>query len=403
MLQRPQPLGVFPYPAGLLLLPPGSSELATEAREALMAGRVPETLPADWSFFRAALEDAPARAIALLGDDDSALANYNRFVLAGSAIALSKVRQSGNRELIALAELAAYVQGATQSPPDAPGLDTELRANLMLARAAWCLERDDAGQAIAAIDDGLLACEQVSPLLGAQLAMQRAQLCATEDPEAALAAWQRACTLAADTPLHRLRADAALGYAIALHESAGDVRTTLVEAVKWYQQALHAGIDVESAPEAYALIQANLGLAYAAMPMSTQGEKLRLAVSVQAFREALKVYTRESHPEQWASVCLNMANALQYMPSGHQQENLMEAVNVYEELMTVRTRAFDPVGYARLLANQGNALAHLGMFAPSLEKLHEAHKLLHWHGEGTAAQSLLEQVERINQQIMEQA
>lgn len=96
---------------------------------------------------------------------------------------------------------------------------------------------------------------------------------------------------------------------------------------------------------------------------------------------------------------LNMANALQYLPSSHPQENLIEAVNGYEALLEVRNKALDPVGYARLLANQANALAHLGMFGPSIEKLTEARKLLSWHGEDDAASALLEQVERINAQM----
>ena len=98
---------------------------------------------------------------------------------------------------------------------------------------------------------------------------------------------------------------------------------------------------------------------------------------------------------------LNMANALQYLPSSHPQENLIEAVNAYEELLAVRNKALDPVGHARLLANQANALAHLGMFAPAIEKLTEARKLLSWHGEDDAAAAILEQVERINAQMAE--
>lgn len=77
----------------------------------------------------------------------------------------------------------------------------------------------------------------------------------------------------------------------------------------------------------------------------------------------------------------------------------MDAVTAYEELLGVRTRALDPVGYARILANQGNALAHLGIFQPAVEKLTEAHKLLHWYDEGDAAAQILEQLEAINAQL----
>ena len=64
----------------------------------------------------------------------------------------------------------------------------------------------------------------------------------------------------------------------------------------------------------------------------------------------------------------------------------MQAVEIYEELLQTRSRAEDPVGYARLLANQANALAHLGLFSQSLEKANEAYKSVHWHNEADAAE-----------------
>ncbi len=241
-------------------------------------------------------------------------------------------------------------------------------------------------------------------MLAAQLLAQLAQVYQqASDAGAAVlvTTWREAVRLAGESPLPGLRAELRLGAALALHDAAGSNKGALLEAVKLYQSALAEGITLDTDPGSYALIQNNLGLAYASMPMAEQADKLRLAVAVQSFREALKVYARETHPEAWASTMLNMANALQYLPSSHPAENLAQAVETYEELLAVRTKALDPVGHARLLANQGNALAHLGIFAPALEKLTEAYKLLHWHGEGALAASILEQVERINAQVAE--
>ena len=53
-------------------------------------------------------------------------------------------------------------------------------------------------------------------------------------------------------------------------------------------------------------------------------------MAAQSLRSALKVYTREDYPEQWASVQLNLANSLVYTPSHHQADNLDEAVELYE-------------------------------------------------------------------------
>lgn len=397
MLTRPQPIGIFPFPAGLLLLPASDSPSAAPAREALMQGAMPDEWPAEWRFFERALldeRDVALRALSALDDD---VAAYNRFVIAGDADALQTARHSANTDVRALAELAAFVQGASDHAPTAAGLDGELAAVVHLAQAAWHLERDESQPAAAILAIGISASRAPSPVLAAQLQAQRAQVLPSANE--AIGAWQEALQLSNGAQLPHLRADLALNLALALHESAGAQRQRLVEAVNWYQEALHAGITLEDRPETYALVQNNLGLAYISMPMTSAGDKIRLAVAVQSFREALKVYTRDAHPDQWSSAMLNMANALQYLPSSHPQENLIEAVNGYEALLEVRNKALDPVGYARLLANQANALAHLGMFGPSIEKLTEARKLLSWHGEDDAAAALLEQVERINAQM----
>jgi tetratricopeptide (TPR) repeat protein len=297
----------------------------------------------------------------------------------------------------ALAQLAAFTQGTADVPCDPATLDGELAANAWLAVAAAHLERDAAAAARGALDAGIAAARASSPVLAAQLLAQRAAL--EEGAAEAEALWREALLLAGETPLPGLVGELRASLAMAVQQRAESDRRRLVEAVQLYHAALQAGVTRDRTPELWARVQANLGLAYVTMPMSEAGEKLRLAVAVQAFREALTVYQRDAHPAEWSSTMLNMANAMQYLPSSHQRENLMDAVQAYEELLAVRNRALDPVGYARLLANQGNALAHLGVFAPAVEKLTEAHKLLHWHGEADAAARLLEQVEAINAQL----
>ena len=77
----------------------------------------------------------------------------------------------------------------------------------------------------------------------------------------------------------------------------------------------------------------------------------------------------------WASTQLNLANALQYLPSVHQEANLDEAVQLYEEVLQYRDPQRDPLGYARILANQGNALGHLGVLRRRPERLTRAREL----------------------------
>jgi hypothetical protein len=60
---RPQPVGVFPLPAGLLLLP--SATESEGALSALMRGDGSAVLPDEWRFYKLALD----------GDLDSALSD----------------------------------------------------------------------------------------------------------------------------------------------------------------------------------------------------------------------------------------------------------------------------------------------------------------------------------------
>ncbi len=255
---------------------------------------------------------------------------------------------------------------------------------------------------IKTLESAVNAARRASPLLAAQILGQLADLRRSapgQGPARAIRDYRAALDLTAGTALDTLRAELWMNLGMCYQEAANGQRGALLEAVKAYQEALHAAYTLERYPEMYALAQNNIALAYLSIPASEAGDRLRMGIAVQAFREALKVYGKETHPEMWASVQLNLANALQYLPSSHPQENLIQAVEIYEELLPLRNKAFDPLGYARLLANQANALAHLGIFAPSLEKLAEAHKLFHWHNEPEAAASILEMVDRINESI----
>jgi hypothetical protein len=76
----------------------------------------------------------------------------------------------------------------------------------------------------------------------------------------------------------------------------------------------------------------------------------------------------------------------------------MEAVELYEAVLRARPRHQDPLGRARVLANQGNALAHLGEFEHSWTKLAEARALFEeFHDEdaATTVQGVLDEIARV--------
>ncbi len=396
-LLRPQPLGIYPLPAGYLLLPIPRSD-ARRAQAALLRGDTDIAWPDVWSFYRLALEGDSAGALHALSGDSSPLAAYNRFALSPDASEYPVLR-SAHPSLAPLFDVVAYAHGYIEVPPTAGDLEDELQAFVLAAQASHYIERGNPHQAVAVLMEAVEAACRPSPLLAAQLLGQlagRRRAMPGEPAAQAIQEYQQALVLAGDSPLGALRAELWLNLGMAHHERAEGQREALQQAVRCYQRALNE-LSLEEQPEGYALAHNNLALAYLAMPMYEAGDHLRMAIAVQSLREALRVYRKHTHPEQWASAQLNLANALQYLPSSHPQENLIQAVQMYEALLEVRSKTDDPVGYARLLSNQANALAHLGLFAPAVEKLGEAYKLFIAYEEHALARSVAEQLARIQE------
>lgn len=393
LAQGAQPLGLLHLPFGLLLLPAVADDGGALGR--ILAGDGSGPLPPEWRFWHAAAEGDAEGARVWLEDQSGLLVDYDRFVLAPDPEAFAALHAAATGDLALLVAAAGYVFGLIdQVPAPEAAAAPEVAGLLALPAAAAAVEAGDVAGAVALLDRSAAQVAGVSPILAAQLEAQAADLEHGTNPARAITRLRSALRHAEGSPL---AAGLWLQLGLYLHEAGEGHRSGLTAAIDAYQSAIHAGLSRESNPEGFALVQNNLGLAYLSMPMGEDREALKKAVAVQSFREALTVYGPESHPEQWTSVQLNLANALQYLPSSHPQENLVAAVEIYDQLLARRPKSHDPVGHARLLANQGNALAHLGMFQPALAQLDEAHKLFHWHGEGDMAAAVLEQVSLIHE------
>ncbi len=433
---RPQPVGIYPPPAANLLLPAVADDGAGGAlRRVLHGGLDREGLPDAWQFFAAAVQGDVSEALRLVGNSDSDLAVYNRFVLQPDAASYPSARRRLAREsgsehtdndggnpvhpaadirtgqsarcgqLVALLDVAAYAAGIVDTVASDFSLDGELLA-WALANAAACeLEQDDVAAAASTIRQAMAAADGASPILAAILTAQHTDLMAATPgfaPALAINAYQQAIRSASDCELPLLLAELHTKLGMAFQNAANGQRGALLQAVNAYQTALQHGITKAEFPEMFAELQNNLGLAYLSMPAMEASNQLRTGIAVQSFRQALAVYTIESHPDRWASVSMNLANALVYAPSSHPEDNLIQAVETYEQVLQVRSRAKDPVAYALVLLNQANALAHLGMFKPALEKLAEAYKLFHWYEEIEQANAARELVEQINERMGKQ-
>ena len=382
---RPQPLGVLPLPAGALLLPdvPGAAAVAAD----LVRGIVPSTWPEGLAFVADVLA---GRETEVPGDDD--VARINRFVLAPSPEHHAALRPTLAPELGTLLDALAFTAGvsdtatsntATTDTNTAPGLQGELLAFVLLAVASDHLEHGSPADARDSLLSGVAAAREASPALAAQLLGTLAGF----EGEDAVARTTEALALLPTGHQTQVRAELLFGRGVALQSSAEGRPGLLKEAVRCYQQALVV-FRRESHPQEFAEAQTNLALCHLATPMAETGDHLRLGIAVQALRDALSVWDRENHPAQWASVTLNLANALQHRPSAYQADNLVEAVELYEELLALRGATHDPAGRARVLANQGTALAHLGIGEHAREKLLAAQELFTLVGEPGSALAL---------------
>ena len=395
-LSRPQPVGILPIPAGLLVLP-GAADAALVQQ--CIAGQTDTKLPDVWSFYQHARDGDWPLALEHICTLDSPIASYNRFVLNPLPVTWMALRRSLTGELRQLLEIAAYSFGMTDDVPSADGLDGELLALALMTQAAAELARESTHTAIPLLEQAIAASREPSPLFAVQLLAQLATVCRAQPRPfyGVIAGYYRdAIALIGEARMPELASDLWMQLAMVCQEGAMGRHAWMTEAIGAYQEALRSGLTPDDHPELFALAHNNLGLLYLSNGMGEGGDQLRMAIAVQSFREGLRCCDQEAHPELRASIQLNLANALQYMPSSHPQENLEQAVELYETLVTDRKKAFDPVGYGRVLSNQANALAHLGIFGPALEKLQEARKLFEWHNESDLAASTMELVNQIH-------
>ena len=408
---QPQPVGIFPFPASHLLLPQvegkqGSDVECKQALESLMEGDLQIPLPESWKFFQLAAEGDVEGARRLVqssaceGTDNARIAAYNQFVLAPDRNRYEPLKTEFQGALAELLDVAAFAVGLMDSVPDTFSLEGELGALAWSTAAAAELERGDERGALRKLKQAVSLARDTSPIQAALILAQISDVGSSSGemaPAIVIQGYQEAIRLAANCKLPRLVAELHMRLGMAYHHAADGRREMLLQAVASYQAALQTGVTETSEPDLFGQLQNNLGMAYMAMPTVEASHQLRTGIAIQSFRHALKVYDIQRQPDRWACVSMNLANALQYAPTSHPEENLIQAVEIYEQVLQVRTRAKDPVAYALVQMNQANALAHLGMFRPALEKLAEAHKLFHWYDEIEHAKAARELVEQINQ------
>jgi tetratricopeptide (TPR) repeat protein len=153
-------------------------------------------------------------------------------------------------------------------------------------------------------------------------------------------------------------AEAEMNLGLALQTLAATGRARMADAIGAYLRALRT-FTREAHPAEFAILHNNLAAAYLSLPMSEPSGKVREALAVQSFEEALKVVPLVDQPAEYAMLQNNLGNALQYASSSHSVENNLRALVAYDEALKVRNPKDTPVEYANTISNKANALRNL--------------------------------------------
>ena len=146
VVTSPQPLGIFGFPAGLLLIPARTGD-EDAVRAALVSGRLPSNWPAGLDEVRRAYADPvgeglASEVVARQHDTRNPIDRYNRWALSPDLENAATVRAGLPEPWRPLVDAVCYIVGLVHIPPaDHPGCPPELRALLLTAAASAQLEK----------------------------------------------------------------------------------------------------------------------------------------------------------------------------------------------------------------------------------------------------------------------
>ncbi|HIK03745.1 MAG TPA: hypothetical protein IGS40_03365 [Trichormus sp. M33_DOE_039] len=132
----------------------------------------------------------------------------------------------------------------------------------------------------------------------------------------------------------------------------------IADSIAMYQEALRV-FTSQDYPQEYAILSNNIAIAYLSMSGNPEQQNLCEGLAVQTFESALKQINLIDHPREYAMLQNNLGNALQYLQSSHPVENNLRAIAAYNEALKVRNAQDTPLEYANTIANKANALFNL--------------------------------------------
>ncbi|RUR84703.1 hypothetical protein ACF3DV_20600 [Chlorogloeopsis fritschii PCC 9212] len=153
-------------------------------------------------------------------------------------------------------------------------------------------------------------------------------------------------------------AEAQMNYGLILQSLVPLNLAKVVDSIQAYQEALRV-FTWDTYPQEYAILHNNIAIAYLSMSSGSQQQYLFEGLAVQSFEVALKRINLIEHPREYAMLQNNLGNALQYLPSAHPVDNLVRAIAAYNEALKVRNSRDTPLEYANTISNKANALFNL--------------------------------------------
>jgi tetratricopeptide (TPR) repeat protein len=197
-------------------------------------------------------------------------------------------------------------------------------------------------------------------------------------------------------------AEAQMNFGLVLQSLVPFNLARITDSIQAYHEALRV-FTWEDYPQEYAILYNNIAIAYLSMPLASEREYLRQGLAVQSFEVALKHINLIDHPREYAMLQNNLGNALQYLVSSHPLENNLRAIAAYNEALKVRNPKDTPLEYANTISNKANALFNL---PDDLEKpdTSNSNNLLQAHNYYQEAWEIFTQYEQIEQaEIVAQA
>jgi hypothetical protein len=140
------------------------------------------------------------------------------------------------------------------------------------------------------------------------------------------------------------------------HASLGNRSSILRHAIACHDAALRVYSE-QAFPREWAWTQNNLGLAYWDLPNGDRAANLRQAIA--GYEAALRVYTEVDFPPEWAETQDNLGVAWWDLPTGEIAEKLSKSIACFNAALRVYTKKAFSLEWAQVQNDLGNALSDL--------------------------------------------